>query len=75
MEILMPKDSFVSEEIDNFVNHSLNYLSVLEKGTQYFRFYNQYISRLSGATYKLQPLFLAFWNEVKVRFERYIEKG
>lgn len=41
---------------------------MFEKGTQYFRFYSLYIFNLTGCTYKLEPLFNAFWKEAQRRF-------
>ena len=53
--------------------NSLKHLSLLETGTQYFKLYNHYIFKLTGCTYKLVNLFSAFWNEVKIRFQSYLE--
>ena len=57
--------------MDKFVRWSLQYVSELEKGCSYFRFYNAYIYKNTGAAYKLQPLFLAFWQEIKRRYEEF----
>lgn len=66
--------NFSAPEIEHFVERTMRHMSRYEKGSVVFKMYNNYISKMEGAVFKLEKYFQTFWEEVKHRVQLFYEK-